>query len=56
MRNRRPLPLSGYLRPPALDPASRRTVVYFALKLGVILGFAIIGAALCAVIWGATLR
>jgi hypothetical protein len=46
MGDRRPLPPQGCRHPPALDPASARTLAYLALKLCVILGFATIGAAL----------
>jgi hypothetical protein len=44
--DRRPLRWTDGLRPPTLDPASRRTLLFFTLKLCVILGFATIGAAL----------
>jgi DMSO reductase anchor subunit len=44
--DRRPLRWTDGLRPARLDPASRRTLLFFALKLGVILGFAALGAAL----------
>ena len=46
MSDRRPLWWTDGLRPPALDPASRRTLLSFALKLCAILGFATLGAAL----------
>jgi hypothetical protein len=42
--DRRLLRWTDGLRPPTLDPASRRTLLFFALKLCAILGFATIGA------------
>ena len=44
MSDRRPLRWTDGLRPPTLDPAARRTLLFFALKLCAILGFATIGA------------
>ena len=46
MSDRRPLRWTDGLRPTRLDPASYRTLLFFALKLGVILAFATLGAAL----------
>jgi|1186.fasta_scaffold323044_2 hypothetical protein len=46
MGGRGPLRWTDGLRRPMLDPASYRTLLFLALKLCVILGFATIGAAL----------